>query len=308
MALDNLTIGTVNFGIPYGTVPGSGQVSAEQAAAIVRSALEMGIDRFDTAVGYGTAENVLGKSLARANAADAKVVTKILPLSDGTLNGEIAVSIAEQVRQARDRLGVRELDAVLVHRAADLVESNGPRLWDALQHARADGITRRIGVSVYEASEIEAIMARFIPEVVQLPLSIADQRLIRSGHLSMLAEKGVEIHARSVFLQGVLLAGLDEIDAIFVPVATEMAALDAAARSKGVDRLALCLAFVSQLPQVSRVIIGVNSVSQFREIAEAAARSVEIEKVEASRCAWRDDRLLNPSNWPSLKKPVLSEA
>lgn len=308
MALDKLSIGTVNFGMPYGTVPGSGQVSAEQAAAIVESALEMGIDQFDTAIGYGTAENVLGKLLARTNATDAKVVTKILSHPDGTRNEEIAASIAEQVRQARDRLGVQELDAVLVHNAADLMGSDGLRLWDALQRVRADGLTRRIGVSVYEASEIEAIMACFTPEVIQLPLSIADQRLIHSGHLSMLAEKGVEIHARSVFLQGVLLAGLDEIDAIFAPAATEMAALDAAARAKGINRLALCLALVSQLPQVSRVVVGVNNVSQFHEIAEAAARSVEIGAAEARRCAWRDDRLLNPSNWQSLKKPVLSEA
>lgn len=308
MALGKLTIGTVNFGMPYGTVPGSGQVPADQAAAIVRAALEMGVDRFDTAIGYGTAESVLGKSLLRAGATDAKVVTKILPLPDGTLAGAGAARIAGQVREACERLGVGTLDAVLIHRAADLLGDDGLRLWNVLVRVRADGLARRIGVSVYGAAEIDAVSARVTPDIVQLPLSIADQRLVRSGHLSTLAERGVEIHVRSVFLQGVLLAAANAIDAAFASAAPEMAALDEAARSKGISRLALCLAFVVQRPEVSQIVVGVNSVDQFHEVAEAVARPAEIPDAEARRFAWRDDRLLNPSNWPSLISPAVSEA
>ena len=306
--LAKLAIGTVNFGMPYGAVPGSGQVPAEEAAVIVAAAVASGIDRFDTAVGYGAAEEVLGASLARAKASAARVVTKILPLPDGAFDDGAAAAVASQVGRARDRLGVSALDAVLVHRASDLTGRDGPRLWDLLQRLRAEGLARRIGVSVYDAAEIDAVLARLVPDVVQLPLSIADQRLVRSGHLATLADKGVEIHVRSAFLQGVLLARQEGIDRFFARVAQELAALDAAARARSVSRLALCLAFVARLPQVSQVVVGVNSLQQLQEIVAAAGRPVGITEADAGDCAWRDERLLNPSNWPKLRNPALSEA
>lgn len=306
-AHDKLTIGTVNFGMPYGTAPGSGQVLAEEAAAIVVSALEKGIDRFDTAIGYGTAEDVVGKALAKAKVSDAKVVTKILPLSGKMLDEAGATGIVEQVHQARDRLGVQQLDAVLVHRTADLIEPQGLQLWDVLRRVRDKGLVRKVGVSVYDASDIDAILKRFDPDVMQLPISIADQRLIRSGHLQKLAERGVEVHARSVFLQGILLDGLDAVDAIFDRASTEIAALNVVAQRRGVSRLALCLSFVAQLPQVSQVVVGVNSTDQFDAIVAAAARSIETNASETDACAWKDEQLLNPSHWPHLKSAVLSE-
>jgi len=293
--------------MPYGTAPGSGQVLAEEAAAIVVSALEKGIDRFDTAIGYGTAEDVVGKALAKAKVSDAKVVTKILPLSGKMLDEAGATGIVEQVHQARDRLGVQQLDAVLVHRTADLIEPQGLQLWDVLRRVRDKGLVRKVGVSVYDASDIDAILKRFDPDVMQLPISIADQRLIRSGHLQKLAERGVEVHARSVFLQGILLDGLDAVDAIFDRASTEIAALNVVAQRRGVSRLALCLSFVAQLPQVSQVVVGVNSTDQFDAIVAAAARSIETNASETDACAWKDEQLLNPSHWPHLKSAVLSE-
>ena len=306
--LDKLTIGTVNFGMPYGVVPGAGQVPEEEVTAILASALEKNIDRFDTAIGYGTAEDVVGRVLGKAKAREAKVVTKILPLSGETLDEAAATEIVEQICQARDRLGVQQLDAVLVHRTEDLIGSQGRALWDILQRARDDGLVRKIGVSVYDASDIDAVLDRFNPGVVQLPVSLADQRLIGSGHLQKLAEKGVEVHARSVFLQGVLLAGSHAVDALFGRAVAEIEALDAVARAKGVSRLALCLSFVAQLPQVSRVVVGVNSADQFHEVVAAASRAIKTDVSETDACAWKDAQLLNPSHWPKLKETTLFEA
>jgi len=303
--LDKLTIGTVNFGMPYGAVPGAGQVPVEEVAAILAAALKKNIDRFDTAIGYGTAEDVVGRAIGKAKARDAKIVTKILPLSGKTLDEAAATEIVEQICQARDRLGVRQLDAVLVHRAADLIGSQGGALWDVLQRARDDGLVRKIGVSLYDASDIDAVLDRFNPGVVQLPVSLADQRLIDSGHLQKLAERGVEVHARSVFLQGVLLAESDAVDALFGRAVAEIEALDAVARARGVSRLALCLSFVAQLPQVSRVIVGVNSADQFHEIVAAASRFIKTDVSETDACAWKDEQLLNPSHWPKLKEATL---
>ena len=71
---------------------------------------------------------------------------------------------------------------------------------------KSEGLVKRIGVSVYDAAEIDGVLEIFRPDVVQLPLNIFDQRLIQSGHIKALQSAGIEIHARSAFLQGILLS------------------------------------------------------------------------------------------------------
>ena len=43
-------------------------------------------------------------------------------------------------------------------------------------------------------------------DVVQLPYSVYDQRMLANGTLKMLRSKNIQVHARSVFLQGLLLS------------------------------------------------------------------------------------------------------
>jgi hypothetical protein len=59
---------------------------------------------------------------------------------------------------------------------------------------------------------------------------------------------------------------------------------------------------------VSQIVVGVNSLQQLREIVAAAGRPAGVTEADARDCAWRDERLLNPSNWPKLRNPALSEA
>ena len=57
-------------------------------------------------------------------------------------------------------------------------------------------------MSIYYLDDIEKILQIFKPDIVQLPISLFDQRFLHDGTLAALAKEGIEIHARSVFLQG----------------------------------------------------------------------------------------------------------
>ena len=308
MSRHKLCIGTVNFGRAYGIAPESGQVSAEDATAIVNAALKRGIDRFDTAAGYGAAETVLGASLKQAGATKSKVIGKLPPVGEDALDDDRGSELREAAERSRRRLGAEALDGLLVHRTADLLGDDGERLWKLLEEFKEQGIARRIGVSLYEAEEIDAVLERFAPDIVQLPLSIADQRLLRSGHLSLLADRGVEVHARSIFLQGVLLTDPADTDRIFSTVSESMAALDALAGEMDLDRLGLCLGFASGLPEVTQIVVGVDSETQLHEIADAAAKTTDIDRATTTACAWSDPGLLNPSHWPALQAEAATEA
>jgi aryl-alcohol dehydrogenase-like predicted oxidoreductase len=183
-----LGLGTVQFGQAYGVSNRMGQVSSDDVRTILDRAAAAGIRVLDTAANYGEAETVL----AGQNTQSFRIVTKTASAKNG-IDAVIA-----RARQSALALGA---DTLLVHAAADLQDE---ALWPALQKLKSDGVFARIGISAYASDDPAALAARFKPDVMQLAISMLDQRLIRDGTLAQLKDLNVEVHARSIFLQGLL--------------------------------------------------------------------------------------------------------
>ncbi|HEX2759654.1 MAG TPA: aldo/keto reductase, partial [Rhizomicrobium sp.] len=226
--MTRLGLGTVQFGQAYGVSNSRGQVSGLEAQAILARAAQAGIRLLDTAANYGEAEQVL----AALDTAPFRIVTKTISVKNG-IDAVIA-----RARQSAERL---KADTVLVHAAADLAE---PGLWPALQRLKAEGLFRRIGISTYVVDDPAALAARFRPDTMQLPFSLLDQRLLRDGTLARLQEMGVEIHARSLFLQGLLLMAPESLPAHLRAAAAHLAGLRAQLAEAGTTPLAAALGFV----------------------------------------------------------------
>ena len=111
-----------------------------------------------------------------------------------------------------DRLRQDRVYGLLIHHGSDLLIPGGERLIELLSSLKRGGQVEKVGVSIYSGDELDGVLEKFVPDIVQLPLNIADQRLRNSGHLAKLDGLGVEIHVRSV-LQGVLLAAPDSLPA-----------------------------------------------------------------------------------------------
>ena len=103
------------------------------------------------------------------------------------------------------------LYGLLAHDAKDLLGTTGDAIWQTMEELRAEQRVVRVGASVYNGGQIDAMLQRYPIDLVQLPLSVLDQRLIQSGHLDRLAERNIEVHVRSVFLQGALLMSPDRL-------------------------------------------------------------------------------------------------
>jgi aryl-alcohol dehydrogenase-like predicted oxidoreductase len=286
-----LALGTVQFGLAYGVANKIGMTAAADAGRTLEFARGLGINTLDTAVGYGQSEAVLG-----ALGVDGfRIVTKLPEIPSGESN--VRSWVAGQVRGSMERLRVSKLSAVLLHRPGQLLEANGDRLYSALRELKECGVVGKIGVSIYDPSELEYLVSRFEFDLVQSPLSILDRRLIETGWASRLIGEGVEIHARSCFLQGLLLMPIQDRPVKFGrfdPIWREWQRwLDA----NNLSSLEACVRYVVSCPEISRVVIGVDSVSQLAEIASSAKGAIpELPHWPCSPPAL----LLNPSNWTSL--------
>lgn len=294
-----LGLGTVQWGTTYG-IAGRGRPTAASVSAMLERARDHRIDLLDTAPAYGGAEAIVG-ALSQHSVGDIRIVTKTRAVRATRISEADVIATTAAFSASLDRLRVDRVYGLLVHHAADLLCDGGDRLWAAMEQLRESGKTGKIGVSVYHPEQLEAILAKYPVDLVQLPLNIYDQRFATSGLLATLRRGKVEVHARSAFLQGLLLMGADQLPEYFAPLRSHHASFHSKVQALGVSPLAACLRFCLGHDAVDRVIVGCDSVDQLEEIIAAvesgapdAGRAIDVEGLD-------DLRFLDPSRWP---KPV----
>ena len=275
-----LALGTVQFGLDYGLTNQAGRVPEEEVGAILARAAEAGIDLLDTATAYGDSEVVLG----RLAAPPFRIVTKV---------GGPPARFADEVRASAARLG-REPWAVLLHDARALVRPGGEEVARALEALRASGLAQRIGLSVYTPCVLAAAVAMLRADVVQLPFSVLDRRFARTGWIERLRAAGTEVHARSLFLQGALLAQHTPPRLAFAD--RTLAAFRNACAAAGLTPLQACLSAGLAAP-TDRLVVGVTSRAELEAVLEAAAAACPL-PAAFDRLAADDEALLDPSRWP----------
>jgi len=292
MIRDKIALGTVQFGLNYGIANETGQMKGAEVEKILSDAKDNGIDILDTAIAYGTSEEVLGK----VGTDGFRVVTKLPPLPAD--QSDIAHWGTEQVRESLARLGQKKLYGLLLHRSRDLLGSKGRQLIQALADLKNDGFVQKVGVSIYSPDELEVVFNKIKIDLVQAPLNVVDRRLESSGWLDHLKDDGVEVHTRSAFLQGLLLMERGKIPQKFSRWSNLWDQWNERLQDSGVSALEACLAYPLSLEQVDQVIVGVDSAAQLLEILQAAKNVNEVPGTLFMRSTDLD--LINPSNWNHL--------
>jgi hypothetical protein len=284
-----LALGTVQFGLNYGIANQHGQVSLKEAQAILKQAELAGLDTLDTAIDYGNSEQRLGE----IGVTQWKVVSKLPPIPDGCF--DVASWVDATVTAALQRLGVLRLRGLLLHRPAQLCGAQGDVLYRSLIRFKAAGVVQKIGISIYHPDELNELTKNFSFDMVQVPFNIIDHRLIDSGWLNLLYQQGTEVHVRSVFLQGLLLMQPAERLKKFPRWQPLWNRWEQWLTDVGLTPLQACLRFVLAQPQIERVIVGIDSLSQFKEILQAAQG--DFPGVPQGLLECDDPQLLNPANW-----------
>ena len=288
-----IALGTVQFGVNYGISNKAGKTSQTEVGAILTAAENNGIRVIDTAALYGDSEAVLGESLLQRPGF--KIVTKTPQFSKQVLDESDAQHLEDMLHSSLAQLGAASVYGLLIHRAEDLLLPGGELLVNRLLKLKQNGLVSKVGVSAYSGSQIDQVMERFQIDLVQLPINVLDQRLLQSGHLQKLKSVGVEIHARSTFLQGLLLMELQNVPEYFDVIRKNLESYHCFIRARGLTPIQAALGFVLGLQEIDQVICGVNNVLQLVEICEAA--QVEVDSNELAEFAIEDESIVNPALW-----------
>lgn len=273
--MGKLVLGTVQFGLQYG-VNSAGRPGEDAVRDILAAARAGGIGTLDTSSAYGNAEEVLGRCIQ----APFNIVSKYP-------KGETPVK--EMFEGSLQRLGVDKLYGYLLHHFE--VFRTRPAVWEDFQALKADGKVAKIGFSLYDPSELEFILEQDAPfDLLQIPYNILDRKFL--PYMKELHGKGVEIHVRSTFLQGLFFMDRSRLPEKLQPLRPYLLELDAYAREKGLSVAEVALNANLQNPYIDGVLIGVDNLSQL----QANLQSVKDVPV-ALDIDVKEKELLNPVNW-----------
>ena len=250
-----IALGTVQFGLDYGISNLDGKTSIEEVSKILDTAFNRGLSILDTAQAYGDSETVLGASHGNRF----KIITKINPANED-------IGTAEQfVEKSLQKLKIEKLYGMLFHSATSAIQN--PRIVSELRGLQEKGIIEKLGFSVYTPHELEQLINLYgQPDIIQVPYSHLDQRFEKIAQVLHL--KGVEIHTRSTFLQGLFFNPADGLSEFFGPVVPYLKALKSTFSDEGQLAQAL-LSFCLSKDFIDYVVLGVNNVKQLEENLKA---------------------------------------
>lgn len=290
--LDRFGLGAAQFGLHYGRFNGTGKPSQEMLAAILDQASEFGLTSVDTAHLYGDSEAVLGR--CGKHLSPFEIVTKTPRFHDGTITAADAQELRAAFQKSQQELHLDPINGLLIHHAPNLLAPGGELLYEVMLQLKREGHVERIGVSVYNGETAEKIQAKFPMDIVQMPMNVLDQRALASGALARLAAAGVRVQVRSVFLQGLLLNHPESLDSQFDPAKPALRQFQASAHAAGMLPAHAALHFLLSIPQIDRVLVGVDSVQQLQQLFASFPLAPDI---DYRRFAIDIPEILNPGMW-----------
>jgi aryl-alcohol dehydrogenase-like predicted oxidoreductase len=297
-------LGSVQLGLPYGVTNKTGMPSRRAALRLVRQAADSGIRQFDTARAYGDAEARLGEALSGRKAF---TVTKLSPLTELTPDAshqDVITAVEASVNESCQALRRDRLDTLLLHRCAHMTAYDGA-IWRRLIEYVQEGKIQRLGVSVQSSAEARQALASYHVVHIQMPFNILDWRWRDAGIINQMARrKNLTVHARSVFLQGLLAADdpgvWPEIDGVNPEAILSMihSLADELGRENAAD---LCMAYARGQDFIDGVVIGLETSEQLDfNLRLSIKRPLTLEEcLLVDNCMPRvPEQLLNPALWP----------
>lgn len=301
MTLSKITLGTAQIGMKYGIANKIGQLEESGAFDLLSYAFRSGINTFDTASEYGDSETRIGGFLSK-NPSFLKqviIITKVPSLAKSRVE---AKNCGDFIRKCVDRslvrLGVNSIDFLLFHDFNDIIEFS-EEILEPLKTLKFANLVKHFGVSVYDPEEAKVTMEHSLFDVIQIPLSVFDQRFFEDLTLPNLKKKKFTIFSRSVFLQGLLLMPPDEVPCHLSSAIPKLIEFREISKKFKIPVEKLCLDFVREVKEIDSIVLGAESITQLEANIRNYSTDLNKEALGLLREKFKNvpETLINPRTW-----------
>jgi len=300
-----LALGTCLYGMDYGIL-GQKQPSSEDAVDFMEYAVHNGIDAIDTAEAYGNSQEVVGRFLQKKTVKREElfISTKMLPNSlDDVSESDYDKIIRDHLIKSLRTLNTEYVDAYLFHSARYAFR---PELIKALAKVKKEGLALKVGVSVYEPEEAKACFDSDDVDFIQLPYSIFDHRMRNANvfqdnmeQLRKNPKNATEIHSRSAFIQGLVLANENDVPEFLSEVRPVLGRVRSFCSEENIDIVHLAISYVLREKAISHLVFGADNIEQIKQNIDCASNPLGEEYLQEVDKMFKDipADIVMPSLW-----------
>ena len=185
----------------------------------------------------------------------------------------------------------------MIHDTKNLLKLNTNKkkeIFKLLEDLKTNNKIKKIGYSIYDLNELKYLKKIKKIDLVQLPINIFDQNLVIGNKLAFLKKRKIEIHARSIFLQGLIFLDLANTEKVLgnksskiIKFYNEFSSIE--------KRLFHCINFIKNCKLIDKAVVGVTSFLEFRTLID----NFERKKIKTNYKSFiiRDRRIIRPFLW-----------
>jgi len=299
MKENKLVLGTAQLGLDYGIANKIGKPEENKAFEIMKYAIENGINYFDTAYSYGNSEIFIGKflNLHKNYKNKVNIITKMPSLKNEKINEEI---INKYFFGSLKRLRRKSIYSYMVHDFND-IKKNSYLISKTFLKFKNDCYIKKIGVSVYDENQIKFLLKNFNFDLIQIPINIFDQRLLNDDILIDLKKRGIDIYARSIFLQGLIFLDKNNLPSKFKSIKKYLEKSNYISLEYNISKEEIAILFINSINEVDKIIIGVEKIEQLKKNIEALNRSEDFAEIDTAinfkNLFIKNMKIIDPRKW-----------
>jgi len=282
-------LGTAQFDLEYGITNTVGCIKSSEIDNIISCCINEGICCFDSAFAYGNSLDRLIAAVPLGIRKDIEIVNKF--------------SLKDDLSYVYDKLsnyifssGISKFYALLIHDPQEVANININRLLDFFYKLKHYGIVNKIGTSIYNTQELKIILENIPIDIVQCPINLFDQSLLSHDYIDIIKKHGIELHARSLFLQGVLLA--DKLPDKLKALSKLWDRYKSLLKALNMTSIEFIMSWVHSIPCIDKWVIGVTSSKELQEIICNYKMAKPFDtRYNYENLSDPNNLLTNPSNW-----------
>lgn len=278
-------IGTAQFLDGYGINRKKSKFSFATKKSIVVNSLSNKFIYFDTSNVYSTYDKIFKDIKGQ------KIILKIF-ITKNIKNDKIWIK--KIVKLYKKKFNIKKFYAIMIHNDIAPKDKNFDNFYKSLIDLKKKNITEKIGISIYNFKKILSIINKYKFDIIQCPFSVIDQRLVEKGLMNKLKKKKVEIHVRSIFLQGLLYK--NKFNLYFAKKVSKILNYKKWAKLNSISIFESALYFVLNYPMIDKLVIGIENKKQIQELKKVIKNYKYIKYPKKFKS--NDLKLINPYNWP----------
>ena len=278
-----IIIGTAQFSKNYGIVKKKNQNPYKFINLVKKYKLKA----FDTSVNYKGSINLI-----ETNTKDSNLIIK---LSTRNYNGIIPIlKFKKQVNLISKKIKKNKIYSFMIHDfSLSYCKKINNHINFLIEFCKENKI--RFGFSIYKLSEFNYIK-KYDFNILQVPINVFNREFLNYKFIRFVKSKKIEIHARSIFLQGMLLSDVSRVPKKFKYLKKPLTYFESWIKMREISKLYACLKYILSFSIIDKIVLGTNNYLQFKQTIET------IEKINGKLNIPKQlknisHNQLNPKNW-----------